>query len=289
MTIVRNILLSLFFIFIGGCGEPRLDAREHSTFVRSIEKMSNGLQPEKREKFASSIRLLLLASDSKSLESLASDQHEVPINDLRALGGLTVDQVISRAGAVRDQQETLRVSREKELRQLKTLERKAALAEVTELEASENQYARYKAAISNFIILSSKFYQKEQDRFYHSQPVLEVELFNGLTESVHGVYMRGTVKAEDGSVWLKEDFRFKAYEPLQPGEKRDIKLTPDIFSPWGRVNPPQGLSFDVELIRLDISDDESLQSVCEFTDQKKARLNWLLQQYGFRKSDASAP
>jgi len=67
---------------------------------------------------------------------------------------------------------------------------------------------------------------------------------------------------------------------VEPGEQVTWQLAPNMFSDWGKADPPPDASFTVVVTRLDGADGEPLFGAANFTQDDQDRLDALEKQYG---------
>lgn len=72
--------------------------------------------------------------------------------------------------------------------------------------------------------------------------------------------------------WLKDEFNFSVSGGIEPGETYDTVLEPNMFSDWGKVEPPADAIFTVEIVELSGNDDAILLSSKSFSESDRERL-----------------
>jgi len=61
--------------------------------------------------------------------------------------------------------------------------------------------------------------------------------------------------------WVEDDFNYQIPGGLEPGEEARWKLSPNMFSDWGKVDAPPEAVLTVTVLRLDGADGEEMLSI----------------------------
>ena len=165
----------------------------------------------------------------------------------------------------------------------KTAVEAAAKAERDLLLKQQADAAAAKAAVAKFVVDQARFYFA-QDGFM-KKPVIDVVVRNNTAQPVTRFYARGVLTVADRvTPLLDEEFNYTVKGGLKPGEVQNLKLSPNMFSEWGKVSQDRALTLTVKIQRLDGVDEKPLFE-SEFTDKAAARLaalQKLIEQQGWK-------
>ena len=115
-------------------------------------------------------------------------------------------------------------------------EAKTSLVEAqSELEAANRRLAEQQALIEKILITKPRFWFNAQ-KYGPDQAVISFTLENKTTIAIKGISMEGTLQTPGRSVpWLKDSFSHDIKGGVEPGERREFDLTPNMFGEWGKV------------------------------------------------------
>lgn len=104
---VLPVAVMLFLLFLGiSCSEAasgRLDGSSNEAFQKSVKEMTQSLSGEKRQKFEEAMKFFLLRESFKQAFAGGGPDEDKLFESLRQqLGGLTADEVIAKADAIRN-------------------------------------------------------------------------------------------------------------------------------------------------------------------------------------------
>lgn len=260
-----NFIMAI--VIATGCSKPTVDTSSDETMKSSIAKVRESLPVEKRAEFDEALSIIAFSEiDLKNL--FASGAAGVNVTEAKvkqSLHGKTGDEIIAQAAQIKKERE------EKE--------RVQALAEIKELEEKQLKAQSAKAELAKFQVIRSRFYKRKQE-FIGEQPIIELTVKNGTQHPVSRAYFKGTLASPGRAVpWLREDFNYEISGGLEPGEAATWNLAPNMFSEWGRVQPPSDAILTVEVEQLDGPDGKALFSSREFSDDDAKRLAELKQRY----------
>jgi hypothetical protein len=252
---------------LSGCSAPKIDATSDETMKSSIEKVRKSLPESQRKDFDDALGTLAFSQfEMKDLfaEGVAGVGNlEGKVK--QSLHGKTGTQVIAEAA---------RIDRERTER-----ERQQALDEIKELVAKQASSEKARVELTKFQVLRSRFHMSD-DGFMGKQPIVELTVLNGTTYAISRAYFEGTVASPNRSVpWLKETFNYEISGGIEPGEKANWSLAPNMFSEWGKLEAPADAILTVTVERLDGPDGKALFSANEFEDRDLERLNALKAKY----------
>lgn len=190
----------------------------------------------------------------------------------RRLEGRTASQVLAVADSLKE------AARQEELRQVEE--------EIGELQERRDLAEAARTRLAQFEVERARFIQR-RDRLGMAQPIIELAVRSGTDHAISRAYFRGTLASPGRSVpWLREGFNYSIRGGLEPGESASWSLAPNMFGPWGDVDPPADAILTVEVVRLDGPDEEPLFAQ-PFTDWDVERLDGLLD--ARRRLHESAP
>lgn len=267
MKIQKILLPALVALVLAGCSEPQVDSTTDDSMKSSIEKVRMALPQEKRADFDRAIKVLAFSQiDMKSLfvdgASGVSTSKE-KMKDI--LNGKTGVQILAEADRI--------------IKERKEKERTQALNEIEELKEKQANAELAKKELSKFKVLRSRFTKQEQ-RYGRAKPIIELTVQNGTNKSVSRAYFKGTLASPGRSVpWLQEAFNYEISGGLEPNEKADWSLAPNMFSDWGRVDAPEDAILTVEVEQIDGADKKPLFSSKTFTEIDLKRLTQLQEKY----------
>src|SRR5690606_35253859 len=155
-------------------------------------------------------------------------------------------------------------------------EREQALQEIAELEKKQQKAKSDAEALKKFEVLRSRFSQHYDRYSIRAQPRIDLSLKNGTDHAVARVFALGTIATPGRTVpWLKEEFNFSISGGVEPGETYNTVLEPNMFSDWGKIDPPADAIFTVEIVELEGNDDIALLSSRSFSEFDQERLEEL--------------
>lgn len=172
---------------------------------------------------------------------------------------------------------------EKFLREMAEKMRSQELIDLKLLENSKAEFEKSQIEIKKFQITRSVFHREEKIVMNVSmgkEPVIEIEGKNGTPYAIATAYLTGTIQSPERSVpWLREDFSFDIAGGVEPGEIFKVRLTPNPFSEWGRVDAPSNAIFTAEPRYLKNAKGEYLYR-SSFSKLESDRLKELKEKYG---------
>lgn len=260
------ILAAAVAATLAGCGSPTIDATTDDSYQKSLAEVREALPEEKREEFDNAAKMMLMSKlDFGAFISGAATEESMRASLKDVMHGKTADEIIADAAKLRAERE------EKE--------REQAIVEIAELKKRQASAAEAIEQLAKFEVVRSRFYR--QTSFMGSQPVIELTVKNGTSVPVSRAYFTGTLASPGRTVpWIKEDFNHQIRGGLEPGETATWRLSPNMFSEWGQVNPPADAVFTVDTVRLDGPDGEAAYNANAFSQDDAMRLAELSARYG---------
>jgi hypothetical protein len=227
--------------------------------------MTKSLTDSEKETFSKSVMYLSMGGMSL-MEMARSDSKLIQMKMMAELNGKTVSQVIAKAEVLRNEKLMARKHREKE----------QAAEEIKELETSHKMSTAAAKELAKFRVIKSRYYKKKvSELIAMEEPVIELSVQNGTSKPVSRVYFRGTLSSPGRTIpWLKDSFNYEISGGLEPGEKADWALAPNMFSNWGKVKMKPGMVFTVEAYRIDGADGKALFTN-DWNEKKATRLSEL--------------
>jgi hypothetical protein len=254
------------------CSSPRIDTTSDETMKTSIERVRSSLPEEKRAKFDEAVGIIGMSNidiAGAMADAMAGKKPnpERMIGDAKAaLNGKTADEIIAAADKI--------------IAERKAKERAAAMKEIEELLKERDAAKAAEAELAKFEILRARFSQ-QKNFIGMKEPRVELRVKNGTGKAVSRAHFVGTLSSPGRSVpWLKEDFNYEISGGIEPGEEKTWQLSPNSFSPWGRVEAPADAGLQVTVTQLDGPDGEPIFSARQFTPEDAARLAALQKEYG---------
>lgn len=268
MRIISLLLVFAVIVVVASCTKPTIDASSEQSMKESINNVRASLPENKRDKFDRA--LTVVAFSQLNMKDLMSQQSGSGINTMSkkvraTLDGKTGQQVIIEAEKIQAEK--------------KARERKQALNKIKELQNRRAKAEKAREKLKQFRIIQSRFYTRKHE-FMGEQPIIELTVKNGLDQAVSRAYFEGTLASPGRSVpWHEGTFNYKISGGIEPGEKKTWKLSPNMFSDWGKVDAPKDAVLTVTVERLDDANNEPIYSVNEFTQKDQNRLDELKKKY----------
>ncbi|WP_312268048.1 DUF6694 family lipoprotein [Pseudescherichia sp.] len=259
-------------LLLSGCDKPTVDASTDESMKASLQKIKESLPESQRQEFAEATSTIMMSNiDIKTVmagafagnaDAVAAQQAD---KAKAALNGKTGEEIINEANAINAE----RAKREQQ----------QALQEIAELQKKKSQSQDAKESLRNFIVNKSRFYFQKQE-FGGPRPVIELSVENKTNTPISRAYFKGTIASPNRSIpWLVDTFNYSIPGGLEPGEKADWPLLPNMFSDWGKVEAPDDAVFTVEVVKLDGPDGNALYDSEGFTEDDQNRLDKLISKY----------
>ena len=267
-SLLRLSAISLSVLVLAGCADPKIDTSSMPASVVSVEKVRDSLPAYKRDDFDQGL-IIIATATFNGIDIL--NPHRMNAAEIAELAnaqmhGLTGDQVIQRADEI--------------LRKRRSREREQAIRTLTRL---EEKYADAKSdsqQVARFSIDEARYYMSASP-YGAAEPVIDLEVTNGTDQAVSELLLRGVVTSADRSLpWVDESFYYVVPGGIEPGETLKWSLAPHRFGPWGDSQIPDSADLTVTLEGLRGADDKALWDSPELTDNERARLERLREEYG---------
>jgi hypothetical protein len=265
---MRNILIvfGMSILLLTSCAK-KIDGSSEEAMKTSIEAIKKSLSDAEKKEFEEAM-LLIMFHGFDFGKLLKEDGYEKQSTDFNSkLDGKTAADVIAEGQRIKEK--IANQKKEKAKTEIVGLYEKRAKAESARLK------------LAKFEVLKSRFYKTKNGTYYITEePVIELTVRNGTDQAISRAYFKGTLSSVGRTVpWLKEDFNHQISGGLEPGEETTWKLSPNMFSEWGKVDAPKDAILTVEVIKLDDAKGEELYSSDIFGEDEEARLSELLITY----------
>lgn len=268
----KALLACTLALLLSGCDKPKVDASTDESMKASIQKVKESLPESQRDEFAEAasmifmnqidIKAVMASAFSGNADAVQAQQTE---NAKAALNGKTGEEIIQEARAIKAE----RVKKEQQ----------QALQEIEELQKKKLHAQEAKQSLQSFVVNKSRFYFQNQ-QFGGPKPVIELSVENKTTTPISRAYFKGTIASPNRSIpWLVDNFNYAIPGGLEPGEKADWSLLPNMFSDWGKVEAPADAVFTVEVVKIDGPDGNALYDAEEFSEDDQKRLDVLVSKY----------
>lgn len=259
-------VIALAFL-LTACDKPKIDASSEQSMKESIQKVRESLPDDKKSQFDEAIKVVIFnqVNISEIMQGGASSRDVYEAKFKKALEGKTGDEVINYA-------ESIQLERERR-------EKEQALQEIKELEAKQSTSAQAAERMKTFKVERSRFYfQKEM--YGTDQPILDISVENGTDKAVSRAYFKGVITSPGRNVpWITDIFSYQISGGLEPGEKANWKLAPNLFSEWGQLKVPADAVFTVTVTDLEDANGKSIYGNAGFSEQDADRLKQLKAKY----------
>lgn len=267
-SLLRLSAISLSFIMIAGCADPKIDTSSMPAAVVSVDKVRESLPTYKRDDFDRGLIIIATATFDgvDILNPHRMNAAEIAESANSQMHGLTGDQVIRRADEI--------------LRERRAREREQAIRTLTRLEEKQTNAERDEQQLARFTIDNARFYMSTSP-YGAPEPVIELEVTNGTDQAISELFLKGVVSSPDRSMpWVDESFYYVVAGGIEPGETMEWSLAPNRFGPWGNAQIPSNAQLTVTLEGLRGADEEPLWDSPQLTDNESERLERLREEYG---------
>jgi len=168
-------------------------------------------------------------------------------------------------------------------------ERESEIKALKELRDRKVEFDKKLAALKSFRVLSANF-TKEENSIGMTEPLIELTVQNDTEHSVKRAYFRGVLASPGRAIpWIDDTFNYEISGGVEPGEKTTWRLTPNMFSDWGKVEIRPDSKFTVTVIRLDGPDEKELFGEAHFGEHDEKRLAELEKKYKSEQDAAEQP
>ncbi|WP_304627447.1 DUF6694 family lipoprotein [Pseudomonas congelans] len=263
----RTAVLLISALALSGCGQPKLDGSSDEALQKSIIKVSDSLSGEKKEQFKYNVQFVAL-SQLNMTRVLKGEINgtTAKMNMLSVLDGKTADDVAAEAQRILDEQ--------------KASEREQAIAEIKELTEKQKKSDAAKAQLSKFTVVKSVFYLTKEKYSEFAKPIIELTVKNDTGKAISNAYFRGAVASPGRSVpWYVGDFNYAISGGLESGETATWVMAPPVYSDWAKIRATGDAFFNVEVLRVDGSDNTPLYDATGLTESERKRLQDLKSKY----------
>ncbi|KAA3667659.1 DUF6694 family lipoprotein [Pectobacterium carotovorum] len=264
----RILGISLIVLALVGCNEPKIDTSTDDSMKASISKVRESLPESKRNQFDEALKVAVFSQiNFKELMQAGMTKNSSVIEEKmkQSLNGKTGEQVISYAA-------TLKLEREAK-------EKEQAVQEIKELEERKGSSVANLESMKSFKVVRSRFHIEKQE-YGLKQPIISLNIENNTGKAISRAYFKGVITSPGREVpWFSDTFNYQIPGGLEPGEKAEWSLSPNMFSSWGKVSVPTDAIFTVNVIRLDGADEKPIFGDANFTERDQKRLDELKNKY----------
>lgn len=254
---LRAIVVVIFAGLLVACGgPPKLDGSSQQAWKTSTSALIASLPTvSDRREFQEAVFGLM--GPSKSFELRTID--DAPPELQKKLNGFTALDTVK-------------------LHAREQLERtEKALAEMTaEVEADEKALAQAQQKLAALKIERARFYWQTN---FIAQPVVAFSITNGGTEALSHIYLHGLLETPGRTIpWVSEDLNYKFAGGLEPGESKDLSLSPNMFGGWSNdeTKGRKDLVLTLTVINADGADEKKFVAIdADEIAEKRASLTEL--------------
>ncbi|MGB2578712.1 hypothetical protein AAIR98_000631 [Elusimicrobium simillimum] len=237
----KIVVILLACLFMGACGEPKLDATNENTLKASTEKIQQSLKGEQRKQFDEAfegiVGIVTAAQLMNAFSGKALSEKEMFAEMGKRLDKKTAKQIIAEFEQIKKEQ----LEKEKQ----------EALERITVLEAKKETADNAREELKKIIITNAKF-AKDTSNPYMAQPTIKFDMENKTDKTIARFFAKGIIKDPKREVpYFEENFNFEISGGLQKGEKKSMALGPNAFGPWGSANNPKGAVFYVFAVKAE--------------------------------------
>ncbi|MFW2306458.1 DUF6694 family lipoprotein [Aliarcobacter butzleri] len=269
---VKNLFISMViaFIFIG-CGSPRIDASNDEKLKISIEEVKKSLSDEKKQEFEDALKVVYFSKinfDLKSIMAFGSQETaNNMINEAKALlNNKTADEVILEAKKIKD-----KIFEE---------EKQEALKVIKLLEDKKDYATKSMEELKKVQLINGSFSSEDSGYNGYKKVTISLTVKNNTDKAISRIYAIGTIKSEGREVpWIREAFGYNINGGINPGETKEVYLSPNMFSSWGKANITENASLYVQFTRIDGADGNAIASTLDFTEENSKMLEELKAKY----------
>lgn len=277
MKLVTRSLLVLLALALAGCGPKRIDGTSEATYKKSLEAMSKSLTAEEQKILGESV--MAVALNGANFFEIGAAPALFEQRARAELNGKTFAEIVAKAKeieATRAAAEAAeKAAQEKREAAAKAERKKQIEIELAELTAEKAKAAADVDSLKKFVVERSRFYFA--DAGYRQEAIIELTVKNGLLAPVSRAYFKGKLTSPGRAVpWVEDDFNYTIRGGLEPGETVTWKLSPNMFSDWGKSPKDRNdLVLTVEVVQVDGANGKALYD-SEFPEHKQKRLDSLL-------------
>jgi hypothetical protein len=113
-----------------------------------------------------------------------------------------------------------------------------------------------------------------------SSRMIKLTVINDTDQAVSRVFFRGVLSIPDRSIPIVDDeFNYQIRGGIEPGERVDWVLEPNMFGEWARAPIHYNAEFTVTVVGLEDSDGNQLFDDLRFSKYDQKRLNILSEKF----------
>jgi hypothetical protein len=249
----KNVVPILFIIALSACSmEPRVDADTPVKFHASMQKVLQDLSAEDKADFQAAM-LSLAMSDVAA----ATAQGESPLAAMAAMSAKSPEQMQAELGSKIDGKTASEII-QLDLNTKVTRLRADIDTSTKDVVAAKAELTKLQSEIAKFEITNPRYFWAGD---YIAEPVIAFTIKNNGTTPIATAYFHGKLETPGRAVpWLAEDFSTELSGGLEPGETRNLSLSPNMFGEWGAetLKNQRGMFLRVQLVNFEGPDGKKL-------------------------------
>ena len=266
---MKKVMAALAIVLsLSSCDKPKIDTSSDESMKTSIQKVRESLPENQRTAYDSALKVVALNHlnfTDLMQAGMTKNTSGIEAQMKSELSGKTGEEIISYA-------ETIRKERAER-------EQTQALQEISELLQKQKTAESSLKELEAFKVSRSRFYF-EKKNYGRDQPIIELSVENGINKAIARAYFKGVIASPGREVpWFTDTFNYQISGGLEPGEKAEWNLAPNMFSDWGKVNAPSDAVFTVTVIRVDDAQGNPVFGDAEFSERDAKRLAELQAKY----------
>jgi hypothetical protein len=274
MRALRYALPVVVLLLLSAClgEEPKLKADTEANFISTYAAMTKDLNSTEKEKLDAALKDIVLIKTSLYSPTLAAKSYQIPSNGPGAafaqnfgqaltntmtkaievgvtakwdenraravvqnareiVDGKTANDILAIADSQRKQAIEAALAIYKE----QLAKAKSALKDI-ETEAKENAQtlAEQKTLLDTIEITKPRF--SYDTNGFLQKPTISFVIANKGRIPIKRIFVHGKVQTLGRAIpWVEADFNYEFPGGLEPGEKKDLSLAPNMFSDWAKV------------------------------------------------------
>lgn len=244
---LRFLVIFPLLGFLLACSDPletELSATSSEELKAELEELEGRLDPERYEQLTKAVATGLMQAGMA--ESFGGREFGPDSWVAENIDGRTPNAIIQR------HQEEERAEAE---RQLSRLEERIA-----ELSGAIEEREAAKQLLNGIAVDDARYYWRDQE-YFSPKPIIAFEITNNTDIPIRRVFMSGVVESPGRTIpWIEGDFNYSFSGGLEPGESKDLALSPNQFGEWAEEET-QGrddLQLTLEVVNFSGPDGETV-------------------------------
>lgn len=260
-----TILLMTLMLLAGCSNEPRIDATSEEAFSKSLAKV---IEHEK------DVQVKMQITGIVTLLAVQNSFSDTGKPYYLELSGMTGKEIIAYSDKL-DKQRELNAQREREERKSSVIKKlNENIAEIEHLE-QQNKIAR--SELANIKISEAKF-EIKNDGFLE-KPIISFSIDNTTGKTISRASFYAVLTSKDRKVaWIKDSFSYNFKGGLNPHEKQDLALAPNMFSDWGKLENRDDYTLEITLTKVFDENERVIWEIRNDLESQKAEYERKLQE-----------